>query len=116
MESWGKVALLDLHMCNPVMIRTESALTKFVDELVEFIDMEKYLDPLVKYFGEGNKKGFTVVQLIHTSNVTIHVREENNRVYLDIFSCKDYDEEAVKQFCMQKFSAYDATLTVVLRP
>lgn len=42
-------------------------------------------------FGTGNKKGFTLVQLISTSNICGHFCEEDNAAYLDVFSCKPYN-------------------------
>jgi S-adenosylmethionine/arginine decarboxylase-like enzyme len=52
--------------------------------------MVAYGKPLIQNFGEGNKKGFSLVQLIETSNITAHFVEETNDIYLDIFSCKSF--------------------------
>jgi S-adenosylmethionine/arginine decarboxylase-like enzyme len=41
-------------------------------------------------FGSGNKRGYTLVQLIETSDITAHFIEETNDIYLDIFSCKSF--------------------------
>jgi S-adenosylmethionine/arginine decarboxylase-like enzyme len=59
--------------------------------------MVAYGEPQIVMFGEGNKKGYTLIQLIQTSNISAHFCEETNEMYLDIFSCKKYDiDEAVK--------------------
>jgi S-adenosylmethionine/arginine decarboxylase-like enzyme len=42
-------------------------------------------------FGSGNKKGYTLVQLIETSNICAHFVEETDDMYLDVFSCKKFD-------------------------
>jgi S-adenosylmethionine/arginine decarboxylase-like enzyme len=34
--------------------------------------------------------GYTVVQLIETSNITAHFVEHTNDIYFDIFSCKSF--------------------------
>jgi len=47
--------------------------------------------PRVVMFGSGNKKGYTLVQLSETSNITAHCVEETNDIYLDIFSCKAFE-------------------------
>lgn len=49
--------------------------------------------PKIVMFGSGNKKGYTLVQLIETSNITAHFVEETNDIYLDIFSCKEFDKD-----------------------
>ena len=38
------------------------------------------------------KKGYTLVQLLETSNITAHFVEETNDMYLDVFSCKSFDK------------------------
>ena len=52
--------------------------------------MKAYGSPQVQHFGEGNKAGYTLVQLIETSNITAHFVEETNDIYLDVFSCKPF--------------------------
>ena len=52
--------------------------------------MVGYGPPRVVMFGTGSKKGYTLVQLIETSNITAHFVEEFNDIYLDIFSCKPF--------------------------
>jgi S-adenosylmethionine/arginine decarboxylase-like enzyme len=52
--------------------------------------MVAFGQPQIVMFGTGNKKGYTLVQLIETSNITAHFVEGTNDVYLDVFSCKDF--------------------------
>lgn len=47
-------------------------------KLVKDIDMVPYGGPQVVHFGSGNKAGYTLVQLIETSNITAHFVEETN--------------------------------------
>ena len=58
--------------------------------------MVAYGDPILKHFGTENKLGYTLVQLIETSNITAHFVEETNDAYLDIFSCKTFDPKDVE--------------------
>jgi S-adenosylmethionine/arginine decarboxylase-like enzyme len=53
--------------------------------------MKAFGPPQIVMFGEGNKRGYTLIQLIETSNIAGHFCEESNDLYLDIFSCKPYD-------------------------
>ena len=59
--------------------------------VVNKIDMVAFGKPRIVMFGEGNKKGYTLVQLIETSDITAHFVEETNDMYFDLFSCKSYD-------------------------
>jgi S-adenosylmethionine/arginine decarboxylase-like enzyme len=66
--------------------------------------MKAYGSPIIKLFGEGNKSGYTLVQLIETSNITGHFCDESGDAYLDIFSCK-YFCEYTAQETIQKWFA-----------
>lgn len=88
--SWGFHTAIDLARCKPILIRCPINIANFTRHLVKKIDMKAYGEPQIVMFGEGNKKGFTLVQLIETSNITAHFCEETNDAYIDIFSCKPY--------------------------
>jgi S-adenosylmethionine/arginine decarboxylase-like enzyme len=107
LRTWGKHLILDAAECSPKMIGNAVVVANFARSLVKRIDMVPFGDPQVVMFGSGNKKGYTLVQLIETSNITAHFVEENNSMYLDVFSCKDFDpivvEEAVKEFFDAKY-------------
>ena len=60
-------------------------------------------EPLIHHFGSGNKAGYTLVQLIETSNITAHFCEETNDMYLDVFSCKPFDPSVVEGVVYQHF-------------
>lgn len=88
---WGYHLALDIAKCSPKTIRCPVHIKNFTKELVKQIDMVAYGEPQIVMFGEGNKKGYTLVQLIETSNICAHFCEETNDMYLDIFSCKPYN-------------------------
>lgn len=90
-KSWGYHLMLDISGCNPEKIRSAENIRNFAKDLVEKIDMVAYGEPQVIHFGEEDKMGYTLVQLIETSNICGHFCEEDNTAYLDIFSCKEYD-------------------------
>lgn len=53
--------------------------------------------PQVVFFGKDNKAGYTLVQLIETSNITGHFVEEDNSAFIDVFSCKEFDPKDVEK-------------------
>ena len=89
-KSWGYHLTVDAGNCNPTAIRSKKTIEKFVKTLVSAIDMVAFGKPRIVMFGTGNKKGYTLVQLIETSNIMAHFTEETNDVYFDIFSCKSF--------------------------
>jgi S-adenosylmethionine decarboxylase len=92
---WGFMLSLDCAGCHPHLIRSKNNIIAFSNKLVKEIDMKPYGEPMVHHFGEGNKAGWSLVQLIHTSNFTAHLCEEDNSMYFDLFSCKPYNINTV---------------------
>ena len=89
-KRWGYHLIVDARECDPSAIRSKKTIRAFVKELVSTIDMVAFGPPQIVMFGSGNKRGYTLVQLIETSDITAHFVEETNDVYLDVFSCKDF--------------------------
>lgn len=69
------------------------------------IDMKAYGKPIIKWFGDGERGGYTLVQLIETSCITAHFSEERNAVFLDVFSCKQFDPFVVRGLVKEYFKA-----------
>ena len=107
--------MLDAAGCSPKMISCPKVVDSFARSLVKRIDMVPYGNPQVVMFGSGNKKGYTLVQLIETSNICAHFVEENNSMYLDVFSCKDFDPAVVQEAVDEFFDAKRFKTTVLLR-
>jgi len=115
LRTWGKHLILDAAGCSPKMIGNPVVVSSFARSLVKRIDMVPYGDPQVVMCGSGNKKGCTLIQLIETSNIAAHFVEENNSMYLDVFSCKDFDPQVVKDTVSEYFDAKRFRTKVMLR-
>jgi S-adenosylmethionine decarboxylase len=100
---WGYHLTIDARDCDPSAIRDPDTIDAFARALVREIDMVPYGDPQIIHFGSGDKAGFTLVQLIETSNICAHFVEETNDLYLDVFSCKPFDEDVVIRLVGQFF-------------
>lgn len=103
MSKWGYMLSLDIAKCKPQLIRSKPVIYKFTKNLVREIDMKAYGEPQIVHFGEGNKAGYTLVQLIETSNITAHFCEEDDAAFIDIFSCKPYDIETAVRVVDEHF-------------
>ena len=102
-QSWGFHLILDCCGCNHDDITDPNVIADFANRLVEGIDMVAYGEPQVVKFGSGNKAGYTLVQLIETSNICAHFVEENDTMYLDIFSCKPFDPQVAIDIATDAF-------------
>lgn len=65
----------------------------WVKDLVERIQMVPYGEPQILHFGHNERhlEGWTVIQLIETSNIIAHFNDHTGEGYIDVFSCKPYD-------------------------
>lgn len=112
---WGYHLILNCSKCVPYRIRSQSIITQFSKDLVKKIQMVPYGEPQVVMFGSGNKKGYTLVQLIETSNITAHFVEETDDLFLDVFSCKEFTEKDVIDMVDHHFTPMNVESTFLKR-
>jgi S-adenosylmethionine/arginine decarboxylase-like enzyme len=102
---------IDLHFCDPDLIRDSNAIKRFVVELCDLIHMKRFGECVVVNFGEDEKvAGYSMTQLIETSLISGHFANLTNHAYIDVFSCKGYDPKTVADFAKDFFNAKDYTL------
>lgn len=103
MQGWGKHMVLDAKGCQVDRARDPEYIRHFVQELVRQIEMVPFGEPQVVHFADNTEKaGFTAIQLIETSNIMAHFLDHNGDLYLDVFSCKDFENQRVTD-CLQSF-------------
>lgn len=95
MEYWGYHLMLDCSGSPRELISDKENIYQFAKEMVERIDMVAYGEPIIEHFAthDPTKAGYSLVQLIETSNITAHFVESNGTFYLDVFSCKPFKNE-----------------------
>jgi S-adenosylmethionine/arginine decarboxylase-like enzyme len=115
LTSWGLLASIDLHGCDPGAIRSPEKIREFARELCSIIKMERHGETLVERFGEGSLEGYSMFQFIETSSITGHFDEIKNRAFIDIFSCKSFDPEMAGNFCKEFFQAKSVRINSIER-
>ena len=95
--TWGWHLSVDLGGCNKEKITSKDNIIAFCKKLVPTIGMKAYGEPEAVHFAEhdAGKAGFTLTQLIETSNICAHFVDATGEMYLDVFSCKSFDPELV---------------------
>lgn len=119
---YGKELIIDLYDCNPNQF-TRKSIRNYFKQLCKIIDMERgklcWWDDL--YTPEEEKEtedhlvGTSAVQFIKTSNITIHTLDILQRVYLNIFSCKGFDEDVATNFSKEWFEGRVINKQVIRR-
>lgn len=110
MTIYGKELILDIHSCDSSTFNRRSIRNYFKD-LCVLINMERsklcwwddYGVPPEEQETEPHLKGTTAVQFIKTSNIVIHTLDLLGNVYVNIFSCRDFDSDAAAKFSAKWF-------------
>ncbi len=114
--AWGLYCSVDIHKCDPHIIRDAEMIRQYAIQLCNLIEMKRFGETQVVNFGEDERvAGFSMVQLIETSMISGHFANLTNTAYIDIFSCKYYNPETAAQFSLSYFKGSDYTLNVALR-
>jgi len=118
---YGKELILDIHHCKRGCKR--ATLTLFFRELCDLIDMKREALHFWDYEGDPRSyrkapphlKGTSAVQFISTSNITVHVLDDLKKVYVNVFSCKEFNSHNVADFCEGFFKGELVTMQTVRR-
>lgn len=105
MDDYGKELILDLVHCDSNWF-TRKSIRAYFKKVCALIDMERgklcwwddLYTPEEERETEPHLVGTSAVQFIKTSNITIHTLPLLEKVFLNIFSCKDFDEYDVIRF------------------
>lgn len=115
-DAWGLHTIVDLSDCDPQLIRSKEIIHQYILELCDLIDMKRFGDPTITHFGEDKRvAGYSMFQLIETSNIAGHFANDTNTAYIDIFSCKLYDPQIAAEFTKNFFKAKSAETHIILR-
>lgn len=115
-QSWGISAAIDLHNCDPKLVRSSKDIKRFVYELCDLIGVKRFGECVVVHFGEKEEiAGYSMTQLIETSLISGHFVNKNNNIYLDVFSCNYFDPNVIAKKANEFFRAEGFTLNSLLR-
>ena len=122
MDDYGKELILDLYECNSGQF-TRTGIRTYFKRVCILINMERgkltWWDdlhtPKAEKETEPHLVGTSAVQFIKTSNITIHTLDILRRVYLNVFSCKDFNEDVVVEFTAEWFDGVIVNKQIVRR-
>lgn len=103
---WGYHLILDCSACDVPSIQSRENVYNWITGLVRAIDMEPIGEPRIEYTAAEfpDKAGFTAIQVIVTSSIVAHFVDSTGDVYIDVFSCKPFNNDTVIQTIEQSFS------------
>jgi S-adenosylmethionine/arginine decarboxylase-like enzyme len=111
---WGMLAAIDLHGCDPGPLEDPDCIRSFVTALVDAIEMRAHGPVLLERFGDGELEGWSAMQFIETSSITLHADEFGGRCFVDVFSCRSFDADRAAAVAVAHFGGAP-TLRVLRR-
>ena len=73
--------------------RIPTASARFVPAVIDAIGMRAHGPLVLERFGDGELEGWSAMQFIETSSITIHADEVWGRCFVDVFSCRPFDPD-----------------------
>ena len=87
------LAAIDLHGCEVAALADPDAIGALVRAVIDAIGMRAHGPLLLERFGAGELEGWSAMQFIETSSITVHADEVSGRCFVDVFSCRPFDAE-----------------------
>jgi len=117
LKIYGKELILDLYDCDPKIIRSKKKILEYSNKLCNLLKVKKYGKPICERFALQNPvaTGYSLVQLIESSSITGHFSELWNRAFINVFSCKLFDDKIVTDFTKKFFKAKKIKNRVLIR-
>jgi S-adenosylmethionine decarboxylase len=111
---WGTLAAIDLHGCARERLADPDSIRRFVPALIDAIAMRAHGPLALERFGDGELEGWSAMQFIETSSITIHADEVSGRCFIDVFSCRSFDADRAADLALEHFGG-TLTLRVLAR-
>ena len=113
---WGISSAIDVYNCNPDKIRCAESICRFVRQLCELLEIKRFGETTVVHFGEDEKvAGYSMIRFIETSLISGHFANLTNTAYIDVFSCKPYNPDIIRNFMEKYFEGAHSSVQVHFR-
>jgi S-adenosylmethionine/arginine decarboxylase-like enzyme len=111
---WGLLAAIDLHDADRARLADPDSIRRMVPALVDAIGMQAHGPLMIERFGTGELEGWSALQFIETSSITIHADEVFGRCFVDVFSCRAFDPDVAAAIVVAHFGG-TPSVTVLQR-
>lgn len=121
-KSYGVELIIDLHGCDVTTFNRES-LDKYFGMICKAIDMQRcelhFWDdagvPPEEQQTSPHTKGTSAIQFILTSTIVVHTLDLLEAVYINIFSCKEFDKDKAERLTREWFGAKECRSHLIER-
>lgn len=116
-KAFGFHLMLDCYDCAPEKLDSIDACYEFLDRLVDEIGAEKQTQPYVfrtpaRFKGKEGLSGWVPIV---ESGISIHTLTGSRFISLDVYSCREFDNEKIVRFTEEFFAPGAIEVNSVLR-
>jgi len=103
----GQELIIDLFGCDYKSISSKKKIIEYVDKVCRLTKMRKYGKTAIERFGEKTVwgEGYSFFQFIEESSISGHFLEEEKAAFINIFSCKPFNDEIATKFTKKFFKS-----------
>jgi S-adenosylmethionine/arginine decarboxylase-like enzyme len=103
--------ILDVVKVENKKLNNQKFIKDLIKNIARIIKMRIIFGPKV-IKGSIENPGLTVFSIIDFSHISIHTFTKHNEFYLDIFSCKPFDEMKVIDYVKKKFEVSSSQIFI----
>ena len=107
---FGKHLMLDMYGCNKNNLNSLDFIWTLLDKIPNLIEMHKITQPYVFAYSDEKfpeKYGISGVVIIAESHVSVHTFPEKLFATVDVYSCRDFEDDNLIKFLLKEFEAID---------
>lgn len=119
-ELSGQELIIDAKECEGIL-NDKEIIEKFITEICEISNMKKVGNMIAEYFPhneyniENDLVGYTIVQVISVSSITIHIAEISKTVYFNFHTCGFLDDKKVVELFESYFQPKQTRARIINR-
>lgn len=108
---FGKHLIIDASECDERNIKNIDVIDIFIEKLCNLGNMKRKGDLIIETFPEtdfnikNDLVGFSIIQIISLSNITLHINFISRTIYFDFFTCGEIKEDRIIDIFNNYFKA-----------
>ncbi|MEK7521689.1 MAG: S-adenosylmethionine decarboxylase [Patescibacteria group bacterium] len=104
--------IIDAWNCDPIYLNDKGKIEKLFHDIVKICGMSILYPPVITE-GIPENPGLSGFMLIDFSHMSIHTFTIAREICVDIFSCKPFDYEKVREYIRENFGLEDKNMKYI---
>lgn len=116
-NAFGPHLMLDMHKCDRKRLVNLDEMYNLLRDLPGKVGMTRITNPKVMKYQDkwSETEGITGFVILAESHISLHTFPDDDFVFVDIFSCRNFDYEATKNYLIKFFGSKSPKTHLVKR-